>query len=329
MSVLAPGTRKSCYKCGREAEVMVRYARLYLCREHYIEYIEERIMKTIERYGLLSGVKRLLIALSGGKDSLSLAYVLSRNKEKIGLTEIIGLHIDLGINGYSEESRESVEKACSELGMKCFILSLKDLLGLSLPEITRKSNRPPCSICGLIKRYIINTASIELGVDAVAMGHHMDDILLFYLRNFLLGVKSDYLKLGPVIEAKDTIVAKKLRPLYEVYEEDLSLYAKLRGIRTVGTECPFKHDDHIEKAIKEMLDKLENHAPGYKLSLLRRITFSEKHEALSLREVFTCKYCGSPTNNKDNICALCKLTQHVFGEPRGLYMKQKLKEFLQ
>ena len=120
-------------------------------------------------------------------------------------------------------------------------------------------------------------------------------------------------------------MAKKLRPLYE---EDLSLYAKLRGIKTVGNECPFKHDDHIEKAIKEMLDKLENHAPGYKLSLLRRITSWEKREALSLREVFTCKYCGSPTNNKDNICALCKLTQHVFGEPRGLYMKQKLKEFL-
>jgi uncharacterized protein (TIGR00269 family) len=124
-------------------------------------------------------------------------------------------------------------------------------------------------------------------------------------------------------------VAKKLRPLYEVYEGDLSLYAKLRGIRTVGTECLFKHDDHIEKTIKEMLDKLENHAPGYKFSLLRRVTFSEKREALSLREVFTCKYCGSPTNNKDNICTLCKLTQHVFGEPRGLYMKQKPKEFLQ
>lgn len=328
MSIQIEKARKSCNKCEKKAEVMVRYARLYLCREHYLDYIEKRVLKTIKEYNMFRGVRRLLLALSGGKDSLSLAFILSKYKDELGVQEIIGLHIDLGINGFSDKSRIAVENTCRELGLKCIILSLKDLVGLTLPEIAKISKRPPCSVCGLLKRYLINIIAIELGADAVVMGHHMNDILLFYLRNILLGVKLDFLKLGAVLEGKEGVVTRKLRPLYEVYEEDLLLYSKLRNITTVDTECPYKHDDYAKKAIREMLDKLESHAPGYKLSLIRRITSLVKQDATVPQEASVCKYCGSATSSNDNICAFCKLTRHVYGEPRGSYLRQKLREVL-
>ncbi len=325
MSVLiSANPRVQCKKCGRPATVRIRYAKLNLCSEHFTEYIEERVAKTIERYKMHSDLKKLLIGVSGGKDSMSLLYILSKLKSRYNI-EIVCLHIDLGLNNYSEESKSIIIEASRELGIPCLIISLKDLIGYTLPELVEKSKRPPCSLCGMLKRYVLNLVGLEIGADAIALGHHLDDILSFALKDFLLQDLVDFSKMTPITPGIPGVAAKRIKPLYEVYESDLELYAKLKNIRVVGANCPFKYRDPITTSARKMLDELEEYAPGFKISLSRKLARNASRYVQG-ESIILCKYCGMPSSN--GICGFCKLTMKVMGEPKGREAREKIRKLV-
>lgn len=314
-----------CRRCGRPAVVRVKYAKLTLCREHFLEYVEERVLKSIKRYSMLNGVRRILVALSGGKDSLSLFYILHSIRDKVGLEHIIGFHIDLGLGSFSIDSKKAVETACNELRSPCIIISLKDLLGYTLPELVEKTHRPPCSLCGLIKRYLVNLVSVELGVDAVSLGHHLDDILPYAVKDFLIQDTVDLAKMTPIIPGYPGLVSRKLKILYEIYEDDLESYAKLRGIKTVEAHCPFSYVDPLKEASRKMLDELEEKAPGFKISVARRLANNPITQP-SGNEIIPCRYCGMPSKN--GVCGICKLTTRIHGRPIGGEIRYKVREYI-
>ncbi|MEM1618626.1 MAG: ATP-binding protein [Desulfurococcaceae archaeon] len=323
MSTLITAKRVKCAKCDLDAAVRVHYARLNLCREHFLEYVENRVVKTSQYYGLFNGARRILVALSGGKDSLSLARILSRRRGELGIEKVYGLHLDLGLGDYSRASRTAVEKLCKELNLMCIFLDLRDLVGYSLPELVSLTKRPACSLCGMLKRYIVNAAAVELNVDAVALGHHLDDLLVFALKNILTQQDLNQLKLSPIARGSPGLLATKLKVLYEIYESDLKLYADLSGIEYVRIPCPFKYVDTVQEAVRELLEKLESSSPGFKVSLIRRLSRLLKSEE-ELNKVMQCKYCGMPTST--GTCALCKLTTRVHGKPLGSEVRSKVRE---
>ena len=94
--LVMPYTYPRCKKCNKPAIYRVRYARLWLCPKHFVEFFERRVKKTIDDYKLIRGVKRVLVAVSGGKDSVAALYVLNKFKEIYGY-ELLGVTIDLGI----------------------------------------------------------------------------------------------------------------------------------------------------------------------------------------------------------------------------------------
>ncbi len=318
-SPVARGFR--CTRCGRPAAVHVRYARLKLCEDHFAEYVEGRFVGFAKRRRLFGGVGRVVVALSGGKDSLSLLHVLVGQKEGLGVGEVYGLHINLGLGSYSAESEEVVMEACRKLGVKCLVLDLKSLTGLSVSELSELSGRPPCSVCGTVKRYLANLVAVELGADAVAFGHHMDDLLRFAVKGLLVDGSVAALKLSPVAEGIPGLLARRVKPLYEVYESELELYARIRGIRTVGNTCPHKHVDSVAGAVGDMLDRIEREAPGFKLGLIRR--FTRLWGRVSPEGVSRCDMCGMPSSG--GTCAFCRITARAAGTPLGPEVRNRVR----
>jgi len=317
----------SCAVCGRRAAVRVRYARLSLCPEHFAQFLEGRLAKFAEERAMFSEGDRVVVAVSGGKDSLSLALMLHRLKDRLRLGAVTCLHIDLGIPGYSEESRSAVERLAADAGMSCLVIRVDELLGATLPELVARSRRPPCSACGLVKRHLINAAALEMGADAVAVGHHLDDVLTLALKGYLLQGKVDHLKMSPVLPAQEGLLVRKVRPLHEIYEDDLRAYAALSGLRPVSTPCPFKHEDRAAAAVRQMLDRLEALSPGFKLSLVRRLERQMERAELGGGGARACPLCGLPTSG-EGPCGLCRLTAAALGEPAGARAREGLRRLL-
>lgn len=321
MSKPIEGVRVKCSRCEQQAVARVRYAKLNLCEQHFAEYLENRVVAFAKRLPI-KDVKKALLALSGGKDSLSLAYIISKRKKDLGFESLIGFHLDLGIGDYSRNSRLAVEKLCHEKELTCIVVDLKTLTGYNLPELLLKTKRPPCSLCGLIKRYVINAMSVELGVDATVLGHHLDDILVFALKNLLtVGTLGD-VKLTPVARGIPGLLSTRLKLLYEVYEDDLKLYAGLSRVDHTAERCPYKHVDFISASIRDMLENLEKHSPGYKIALIRKLTKQVVEEPpQGLKQ---CKICGMPSSR--DVCAFCNLTAKIMGKPMGPEIRSKLRE---
>ena len=321
MYLLKTSLRVKCSRCEKDAVIRVPYAKLNLCREHYVEYFEKRVLKTIERYKMFRDTKKALVALSGGKDSLTILHVLAKYRD-IFRVQIAGIHLDLGIGTYSEESRKTVLKACRDHGIDCYVISLKDLLNYTLPELVEKTKRAPCSLCGLLKRYILNTAALEWGYDVVVTGHHMDDILVFRLKEILVGRReSEVLKLIPYVQSVQRLYAARARPLYETYEWEIKVYSEFSGIKHVEVTCPFKYRDLISINIAEMLEKIEKEVPGFEITLARR--FARKTPRESNEVAIPCKHCEMPSSS--GVCAICKLTMRTHGKPMGSAIRETLR----
>jgi uncharacterized protein (TIGR00269 family) len=271
---------------------------------------------------MVSPGDKVLLAVSGGKDSIALTHIMHKISEKLGF-ELIVLHIDLGIEDYSKRSREIVENTCRNLGVNYVVLDLKNDLGLTLPEFVKKlKTRRICSLCGTIKRYVMNAAAIELNVSSIATAHHADDVLIYIMKNFILQDYEAMKKLVPVNNGVIGVVAKKIKPMYEIYEYEAALYAVHNKLEFIDRECPFKEVGSIEDNVRKFLEDLEKRSPGIKISFLRK--FAKKYTGREIGEFNKCKVCGLASSS--DICSFCRLTEKSFGKPLGPIVRSIFRE---
>ncbi len=277
--------------------------RLSLCKEHYIDWYLKRVESTIREFRMFDRGDKALVAVSGGKDSLSLwdaLYRLGYNAD--------GFYIDLGIDEYSQKSKIACEKFAQEKGLSLHILELKKEIA-SIPEIREvERNRPACSSCGLLKRYYMNKFAKERGYKVIATGHNLDDESATLLSN-VLSWNIDYLaRQFPVLSEGDGFV-KKVKPLVKFTEKENALYAFLSGIEYIEEECPFSEGaSSIE--YKKILAQMEERSPGTKLrfymDFLRRLHPILQSQEVKLRP---CRICGEPTTAE--VCSVCRLKERV------------------
>ena len=320
--------RRRCSVCGAPAAVHLPYARLSLCPRHFQEYIERKVRRVLERVGALRPGARLLAAVSGGKDSAAMLHALARVAVPAGV-EVLGLHIVLGFGPYSERSRDAAVEACRKLGIPCIVVSVEELVGMPVHELARRLRRPTCSVCGVVKRYIINAAAVEYKADYIAMGHNADDIIAYSVKEFLSQNLEALAKLGPATETVEGVAVGRLRPLYEVYEREALLYAMLTGTPFLHDECPYRPRAPIEQRVKEFMNRLEEEHPGVKIGFIRRL-----EKRLTLYKSLAgdarpgrCSVCGLAAAGGE--CSFCRLTRRATGEPKGPRVRQKLRELIE
>lgn len=319
-----------CNLCNEKAIAIIPYARLRLCRKHLMEYVERKVERALKRYKLVNKGWHVIVAVSGGKDSSTLLRILSKLSKKY-MFKLTALYIDLGIRVYSDKSKRAVVKLVEQTGTPLIVVNVKEALGYSVPELAWKTRRPVCSVCGVVKRYILNAVAIELEAHAIALGHNLDDLIAYALKEFINQNLDQISKLGPKTETIDKLAVGRIRPLYEVYERESLLYVLASKTPFLPDECPHVRRDSLEFMLKEQLNKLEEKFPGIKMSLARRLALNiDKYPQLQ-QELSKCKACELIASGQ--LCSLCKLTKQAIGEPMGLklraYIREKINELFE
>jgi tRNA-5-methyluridine54 2-sulfurtransferase len=301
-----------CNTCGSKAVFQMRQHKLALCAEHFLEWMPAQVERFIGKYHMFTRQDRVLVAVSGGKDSLSLWDILWRLEYPAdGL--YIGLGIDGGVN-YSAESQRLAEAFAAGRGLRLIVANVFQEYGETIPQIAHRTHRgrgKPCSVCGLSKRHIMNRVAREGGYDVLVTGHNLDDEAATLFGNTLNWLPGYLARQWPVLEASQPGLVRKAKPLCRMYERDMAAYALLRGIEYIYDECPYAEGS---KSIyyKEMLNRLEADRPGAKLSFY--VSFLQaKENGLFAQQadpgialLHTCPRCGQPTTAPGE-CSFCRM----------------------
>jgi uncharacterized protein (TIGR00269 family) len=299
-----------CRACGQKAVVNMRQHKLALCKEHFLEWIPEQTERFIEKYQMFTCSEKILIAVSGGKDSLSLWDIIHR----LGY-QADGLYICLGIDEglrYSSESQRLTEKFAAARGLKLHVVDIQKEYGATIPEFSQRSHRgrvKPCSVCGLVKRYIMNRVVRDLGYEVLLTGHNLDDEAAVLFGNTLSWAGEYLLRQGPMLpEALG--LARKAKPLFRIYEREMLAYALLRGIEYIYDECPFSVGS-TSIYYKQLLNRLENDRPGAKQSFYLSFLEARKSGLFAEREslqaeLHPCTNCNQPTS-APGLCSFCRM----------------------
>lgn len=303
-----------CRKCGTTAAIHMRQHKLALCPEHYVAWLTEQCERFIKKYAMFTREDKILVAVSGGKDSLSLWDILHQlGYAADGL--YIGLGIDEGV-GYSTESRRLTEKFAEERGLKLIVVEVEGTYGATITEAADISNRgrdKPCSVCGLSKRYIMNRAAHDGGYTALVTGHNLDDEAAVLMQNALQWQGSYLVRQAPVLPASRPGLARKAKPLCRFYEREMAAYAIVRGIEYIYDECPHAAGSSTI-FLKDLLNQLEEERPGAKLQFYLNFLDAKNNGLFALQpadaELHPCDKCGQPTSAPGQ-CSFCRMWDKV------------------
>jgi tRNA-5-methyluridine54 2-sulfurtransferase len=310
----------TCHRCQKMAAIRMRQHRLQLCSEHFAEWIIEQTERTIVRFNMFTRADKLLVAVSGGKDSLSLWDVLW----KLGYPAD-GMYINLGIEsegGYSDTSQEFAQRFANERGLNLRVVNVRKEFGKGVPQFARQKKwgmGRPCAVCGMIKRHIMNQAALEGGYTVLTTAHNLDDEAALLMLNTMNWNVSMLRRASPVLEAGGGL-PRKAKPFCRFYERESAAYAITRGIEYVEEECPHAGGS-TQNYYKELLNKMESEHTGYKQNFYsgflaaRKELFGEK-VVKDMEAGQNCPTCGQPTMRGDE-CSFCAMLKFARENPAG------------
>jgi uncharacterized protein (TIGR00269 family) len=301
-----------CRTCRGPAVIDIRRHNAGFCREHFLHHCEEQTRRAISSHKMLTDGDRVLVAVSGGKDSLALWDILLR----LGF-EADGLYLGLGIGEYSDESGTYVRAFAEERGLRLIEVDLARDHGFDVPRAAAATRRAPCGACGLSKRHLFNSAALDGGYDAVATGHNLDDEAAVLFGNVMRWDEGYLGRQHPVLPAATGFV-RKVKPLVRLGEREMAAYCVLRNIDYQVEEFPMAAGNkHL--GYKELLNGLEEKSPGSKAAFLNG--FLERghhrfadHAAAERDDLGACSVCGAPTPvyadaESAPVCAFCRLQE--------------------
>lgn len=300
-----------CNKCHKKNAVFSRqYSGETLCKSCFLDSIERKTIQTMSKYSMTHFGEKIVVGVSGGKDSLVLLHILSKFAKRNN-HEIIAVTIDEGIEGYRNESLTIVKDFCNRIGVPSSIFSYEDLFGISMDNAIEK--RPSkkvssCSICGTFRRRALDMASIEMGADVIATAHNLDDYLQTFMINLFSG---DVGRIGWMypkpIEYQNGL--KKIKPFVEMYENEIVFYAFHSGIAFQSDQCPYMNES-IRTDFREFFNDLEKIRPGIKYNCfnsMNKISKMLKNYESSNEEKNMCLNCGETSTN--SVCSVCTTIQ--------------------
>lgn len=282
-----------CRSCRAAAIIEVPRHHAAFCADCFVRHCREQLQRAVRHFEMLTATDRVLVAVSGGKDSLALWDLLLDLGYRAD-----GLYLGLGIPGYSDESARRARAFAEERGASLRVIDLPGDVGFAIGDATRATRRPPCSACGLSKRHLFNSAALEGGYDALATGHNLDDEVAVLWGNVMRWNMGYLGRQQPVLPGRDGFV-RKIKPLVRLSERETAAYCVVRGIDYVVEECPMavgnRHIGH-----KEQMNEIEQRSPGTKAAFyfgfLERVAPLVAGCAEEEREdLHPCPSCSSPT----------------------------------
>ena len=300
-----------CRVCRAPAVIDLRRHNAAFCPDCFLKHCREQVSRSIDHFAMIEPGERVLVAVSGGKDSLALWDILLDLGYRAD-----GLYLGLGIGSYSDESGDYARSYARGRNAELLEIDLRDAYGFDIPTGARAARRVPCSACGLSKRHLFNHAAREHGYEVVATGHNLDDEAAVLFGNVL---RWDSAYLGrqlPVLPAAHGF-ARKVKPLIRLGERETAAYCVIRGIDYIVEECPMAvGNKHL--GYKDALNQIEVQSPGSKAAFyfgfIDRV--SDLFTPLAEDErgsLHPCPGCGEPTTGE--LCAFCKLVDRATGAP--------------
>jgi uncharacterized protein (TIGR00269 family) len=302
-------THTKCRRCRQSAVIELRRHNAAFCQPCFLKYFHDQVRRAIEDFDMFGPEDRVLVAVSGGKDSLALWNVLL----ELGY-RATGMYLGLGIGDYSDRSGEAAHRFAESRRADLLHVDLREQYGFDIPIAAKRGSRSTCSVCGLSKRYIFNRVALDHGFDVVATGHNLDDEAATLLGNTLRW-KTEYMaRQYPRLSGREGLL-KKVKPLHRLSERETAAYAFLQGIDYVVEECPLVAGN-TQLKYKDALNHLEAGSPGVKASFylgyLDRAASRFRDEAAGDGDLIACERCGQPTTGR--FCAFCRARAQVTGE---------------
>jgi uncharacterized protein (TIGR00269 family) len=325
-----------CYSCSKKPAVT--YRRIdgrYLCKECFSKWVTTIVRKTISQKKLFERNDRIIVGLSGGKDSTVLLDILHK-VERNYPSKLVAVCIDEGISNYREDGLPIAEQTAKRLDVEFHLFTFKELIGYSLDEIVKRSRElqeelpstsktkivkhGPCSFCGVFRRKALNIAARKLNGDKVATGHNLNDVSQTILLNLLRGDSNKLLRGDLKPEKTHELFVPRVKPLQAVAERDVVLYAFYNNLTYHTTECPYAVEAmrldvrnftiEIEEKYPGTLKCIKNSMDTISQKWADTITDTAKDE--DANSYYLCKVCSEPASSK--ICKGCQMLETLFKE---------------
>jgi uncharacterized protein (TIGR00269 family) len=308
-----------CSRCGKASVITLRQGEL--CRDCFTRYFEKKVTGTVRKYKLFSKKDTLCFAMSGGKDSMAVACVLSRIAAR-QRQKMFAIGIDEGVKGYRDRQLEDMKAFCGKLSMPYHIFTFQDEYGMTNEElyglaVKKGVDISQCTLCGILRRRIMNREARRLGASKMVVGHNLDDEAQTALMNLTKGSVELMARLGPASgPSGNKGFIQRIKPLYFCTNEETALFTKLRGIKVLYSPCPHRKASFRQYA-EGIIEKMEKDYPGTKTALvqnmLRLIPMLRKE--FSGGSVLECAECGEPSRNR--ICKACETLQKIGIRPKA------------
>jgi len=306
-----------CTACKRRDAFFFRpYSGERLCKNCFVESIEAKVRATIAKYQMFNFDDRIAVAVSGGKDSISLLHILAKMERLHPKASLVAVTVDEGIKGYRDEALSIAAANCKTLGIEHHVVSFKELYGFTLDEIVARAQRKgereltSCAYCGVLRRRALNVAARDVGADKIATAHTLDDEVQTILLNIFRGDILRLAKEKPVTDEVHPRFVRKVKPFCEIPEKESALYAYVKKIKFQDAPCPYA-SEALRNDVRVMLNRMEEKHAGTKFTVFKSIerirpALDEIAKKADFKE---CIECGEPASS--DLCKACEMLRQI------------------
>jgi tRNA 2-thiocytidine biosynthesis protein TtcA len=238
--------------------------------------IAKKTTKAIVDFNLIEDGDRIMVGLSGGKDSWALMQTLDELRRRAPIDfSLVAVTVD---SGYKDFRYDLIAKTCQERGWEFHIEHTS--IGEVIDDVL-ESSATPCSLCARLRRGVLYRLADQMGATKIALGHHMDDFIETLLLSLFFG---GALRAMPARLVSDDGEHVVIRPLVYVSEDDARLYARECELPIIGCCCPACGDLSLQRQrAKRLIFDLEQEHPGVKQSMLKALSNVKTRHLLDRR----------------------------------------------